>query len=51
MKRFTVELPDEYDDAVTITSIGQTMGVAHVRTNVTVQADDLTGHDGEDGGE
>lgn len=47
MKRFTVELPDEYDDAVSITAVGQTMGVAHVRTNVTVQAADLTGHDGE----
>lgn len=47
MKRFTIELPDEYDDAVTITSIGQTMGVAHVRTNVMVHSADLNGHDGE----
>ena len=47
MKRFTVELPDEYDDVVTITSIGQTMGVANVRTNVLVRSADLNGHDGE----
>ena len=47
MKRIAVELPDEYDDAVSITAVGQTMGVAHVRTNVMVHSADLNGHDGE----
>ena len=47
MKRITVELPDEYDDAVTITAIGHTIGAANEQTNVMVRAADLTGHYGE----
>lgn len=42
MKRFTVELPDGYDDAVVITAIGHTMGEKHV-----IEVVALEGHDGE----
>lgn len=47
MKRFTVELPNGYDECMTITAMGQVIGLTHVRTNVTCQALVLDGHDGE----
>ena len=42
MKRITIEIPDGYDDALSITAIG-----VPSTTKVLVTCCDLEGHDGE----
>ena len=43
MKRITLEIPDGYDDLLTVTSIG-TWGT---QTNVQLNAINIMGHDGD----
>lgn len=43
MKRITLEIPDGYDDLLTVTSIG-TWGT---QTNVQLNAINIIGHDGD----
>lgn len=43
MKRITLEIPDGYDDLLTVTSIGTSCK----QTNVQLNAINIMGHDGD----
>ena len=43
MKRITLEIPDGYDDLLTVTSIGTSCS----QTNVQLNAINIMGHDGD----
>ena len=43
MKRITLEIPDGYDDLLTVTSIGTSCS----QTNVQLNAINIIGHDGD----
>ena len=43
MKRITLEIPDGYDDLLTVTSIG----TSSTQTNVQLNAINIIGHDGD----